>query len=152
MLLQILLGVIIVVSVALVMVIVLLQRSEGGALGMGGGGSNAFMTARGTGDLLTRTTWILAGLFFSLCLAMTLISSHNRASSSVVDRLKLHVNPSSLAQPLTPPASSAPPVGGLTAPSAPASVAPAPAPAPTGPLNPFGPSATPSAPAKKPTQ
>ena len=48
------------VCVALIAV-VLLQRSEGGALGMGGGGGPGnFMTARGAGDLLTRVTWILA--------------------------------------------------------------------------------------------
>lgn len=152
MLLNILLGVIIVVCLALGSLI-LIQRSEGGALGMGGGGPGAFMTARGAGDLLTRTTWILAGVFFALCLVMTLISSHNRASSSVVERLKLHVNPNTLTQPLVPqqPAQPAAPVGGFTAPSAPAAAAPAPA----SPLNPFSaatPEAAKPAPAKKPAQ
>jgi preprotein translocase subunit SecG len=158
MLLNILLGVIIVVCVALV-ALVLLQRSEGGALGMSGGGPGAFMTARGTGDFLTRTTWILGLSFFALCLAMTLISGHNRASSSVVDRLKLHVNPSALAQPAAPaqPSQSAPPVGGFTAPAGPQTAPSAPPPAQTGPLNPFGPNTvvTPAAkpaPAKKPAQ
>ncbi len=154
MLLNILLGVIIVVCVALVAVI-LLQRSEGGALGMSGGGPGNFMTARGTGDLLTVTTQYLAAIFFVLCLAMTLISGHNRASSSVVDKLKLQVNPNTLNQP---PPSSAPPVGGLAPTTAPAQAIPAPAPttAPSGPLNPFGSSAvvTPAKPAsaKKPAQ
>ena len=146
MLLDILLGVIIVVCVALV-ALVLLQRSEGGALGMSGGGPGAFMTARGTGDFLSRTTWVLAGIFFALCLGMTLISSHNRASSSVVERLKLHVNPNALNQPAAP-ASSAPPVGGFTSPSAPAAAAPAPA--PSAPLNPFGPNTTVTPAAKAP--
>jgi preprotein translocase subunit SecG len=91
MLLDILLAILIVVCLSLVAVI-LLQRSEGGALGMSGGGPGAFMTARGTGDLLTRTTQILAALFFSLCLAMTLISghTHNAGSGSLVDKLKLN--------------------------------------------------------------
>ena len=53
-------------------VVILLQRSEGGALGMGGGPSG-FMTARGAGDLLTRTTSVLAGVFFFLCLLLTLL-------------------------------------------------------------------------------
>jgi len=48
----------ILVSIALA-VVVLLQRSEGGALGMGGG-PTGFMSARGAGDLLTRATWIPA--------------------------------------------------------------------------------------------
>ena len=55
MLLTILLVIHILVAIALTGV-VLLQRSEGGALGMGGG-PTGFMTARGAGDLLTRTTW-----------------------------------------------------------------------------------------------
>ena len=61
----------ILVCIALIAV-VLMQRSEGGALGMGGGPSG-FMTARGAGDLLTRTTWILFGLFLALSLALTLL-------------------------------------------------------------------------------
>jgi preprotein translocase subunit SecG len=91
MLLDILLAILIVVCLSLIAVI-LLQRSEGGALGMSGGGPGAFMTARGTGDLLTRTTQILAAIFFTLCLAMTLISghSHNAGSGSLVDKLKLN--------------------------------------------------------------
>ena len=153
MLLNILLGVIIVVCFVLV-VVILLQKSEGGALGMSGGGPGNFMSARGTGDLLTKATQVLAGLFFALCLAMTLISSHERASSAIVDRLKLQTNTSALNQPAPPrsPPSSAPPVGGLTAPTAPEpSAAPAPPPASSGPLNPFGPSAN-VTPAKKAAQ
>jgi preprotein translocase subunit SecG len=89
MLLDILLAILIVVCLSLIGVI-LLQRSEGGALGMSGGGPGAFMTARGTGDLLTRTTQILAAVFFALCLAMTLISGHSRGAGSLVDKLKLN--------------------------------------------------------------
>ncbi|MDR3507283.1 MAG: preprotein translocase subunit SecG [Caulobacteraceae bacterium] len=151
MLLNILLGVIVVVCVALV-VAILLQRSEGGALGMSGGGPGNFMTARGTGDFLTNLTQILAIVFFVLCLAMTLISGHNRAQSSIVDRLKLKVDPNSLNQPAAPaPSTSAPAAGGLapSRPAAAAPVAPAPTSAPT-PLNPFGQSATVAPSASKP--
>ena len=49
-----------------------MQKSEGGALGMGGGPSN-FMSARGTGDLLTRITWILFGVFLVISITLTLI-------------------------------------------------------------------------------
>ena len=98
MLLNILLVIVILVCIALVIAI-LLQRSEGGALGMSGGGPGNFMTARGTGDFLTRTTQILAAVFFGLCLIMTLVSGHERAASSIVDRLKLKVDPNSLNQP-----------------------------------------------------
>ena len=72
MLLGILLAILIVICIALIGVI-LLQQSEGGALGMGGGGGG-FMSTRGAGDLLTRTTWILAGLFFFMCLTLTVCS------------------------------------------------------------------------------
>src|SRR5678815_3849906 len=87
MLLNILLVIEIIVSLALVAV-VLLQRSEGGALGMGGGPSG-FMTARGAGDLLTRTTWILFSIFLVISLALTVLTGRMGASNSVVDRLKL---------------------------------------------------------------
>ncbi len=70
---------------------VLLQRSEGGALGMGGGGAGSFMTARGAGDLLTRVTWILAWTFFVLALAQTVLSGKlHGASGSLIDHLNVN--------------------------------------------------------------
>src|SRR5579884_1203645 len=87
MLLGILLTFQVVVSLALIGV-VLLQRSEGGALGMGGGPSG-FLTTRGAGDLLTRTTWILGGVLFALCLALTILQGRMHKGASVVDRLKI---------------------------------------------------------------
>ncbi len=83
MLQNILLAVMIVISIALAAV-VLLQRSEGGALGMGGGPSG-FMTARGAGNLLTRTTWILAGAFFCCAVGLTIAGNFERSSGSIVD-------------------------------------------------------------------
>lgn len=122
MLLTILLVIEILVSLALVGV-VLLQRSEGGALGMGGGPSG-FMTARGAGDLLTRVTWILGGLFFVIALLLTILAGRERGASSVVDRLKVNaIDPTTLNQPQQPPA-------GTAQPGAPGS-APAPLTAPT---------------------
>jgi preprotein translocase subunit SecG len=122
MLINLLLVLEVIVSVLLI-AIVLLQKSEGGALGMGGGPSG-FMTARGAGDLLTRTTWILAALFFSLALGLTLLSGRDRAGSSVVDRLKVDaINPATLPQPQQ----QAP----ATQPGAPAQPAPFQAPKPT---------------------
>jgi preprotein translocase subunit SecG len=78
----------ILVCIALIGV-VLLQRSEGGALGMGGGGNSGFMTARGAGDLLTRTTWILATIFVALSLTLTLLAGRERTAGSVTDNLKV---------------------------------------------------------------
>ncbi len=96
MLQSILLVVLIFVCVALIAVI-LLQRSEGGALGMGGGPSG-FMSTRGVGDLLSRTTGILAGVFFVLCLSLTLIMGRSHKADAVVDRLKIQgLDPAALA-------------------------------------------------------
>jgi len=104
-----LLIVLIFVCVALVGVI-LLQRSEGGALGMGGGPSG-FMSTRGVGDLLTRTTGVLAAAFFVLCLALTLIIGRAHRGDAVVDRLKIQgLDPAALAaqRPAAAPASTTP--------------------------------------------
>ena len=70
------------VSIALVAV-VLLQRSVGGALGMGGGGSGlgGLFSPRGAADTLTRTTAVLAILFFISSLALTLLGLHGRSES-----------------------------------------------------------------------
>jgi preprotein translocase subunit SecG len=107
MLLGILLTVHVIVCIALIAV-VLLQRSEGGALGMGGG-ATGFMTARGAGDLLTRTTWILGTVFFVLSLALTLLAGQERGAASVVDRIKVQgIDPNSLNQPPQPAAPTAP--------------------------------------------
>lgn len=65
-------------------VVILLQRSEGGGLGMGGGGG--FMTARGSANLLTRTTAILGTLFMATAIALTIISQIDRSSTSILDR------------------------------------------------------------------
>jgi preprotein translocase subunit SecG len=107
MLLGILLTIHVIVCIALIAV-VLLQRSEGGALGMGGG-NTGFMTARGAGDLLTRTTWILGGVFFVLSLALTILAGQERGASSVVDRIKVQgLDPNQLNQPAQPAAPTAP--------------------------------------------
>jgi preprotein translocase subunit SecG len=71
------------VSIALIGV-VLLQRSEGGALGMGGGGSGlgGLFSPRGAADTLTRTTAILAIAFFVTSLALTLLALHGHSESN----------------------------------------------------------------------
>jgi preprotein translocase subunit SecG len=68
------------VAVALVGVI-LLQRSEGGALGIGGGGGG-FMTGRSAGNALTKTTAILAACFFATSLFLSILASHHRTGPS----------------------------------------------------------------------
>ena len=66
--------------------VVLIQRSEGGGLGIGGGGggSGGFFTARGTANVLTRATAILAVLFFITSLALTIVAGWGRAPRSIL--------------------------------------------------------------------
>ena len=68
---------------------ILLQRSEGGGLGIGGGaggGMGGFMSARGTANLLTRTTAVLAALFMSMSILLAILSD-NGSRSSIVDQV-----------------------------------------------------------------
>ncbi len=136
MLLGVLLASIIVICIAMV-AIILLQKSEGGALGMSGGGPGNFMTARGTGDLLTRATQVLGALFFVLCLTMTLLSGHNRAAS-IVDRVKINsiMPPPAVGQPPAGQASGQPATNAAGSQATPA--APQSRPAPSGPVGLFG--------------
>jgi preprotein translocase subunit SecG len=63
--------------------LVLLQRSEGGGLGMGGGGG--FMTTRGSTNMLTRTTAILAAAFFCTSLVLSILAGHDRKPTSILN-------------------------------------------------------------------
>ena len=65
--------------------VVLIQRSEGGGLGIGGG--SGFMSARGTANALTRTTAILATLFFVLALAMGILARYESRPTDILDRI-----------------------------------------------------------------
>ncbi|MDD9877978.1 MAG: preprotein translocase subunit SecG [Magnetovibrio sp.] len=69
---------------------ILLQKSEGGALGMGGGGSGGgmggFMSGRAAGDLLTRTTAILAACFFTTSVILAILGGAGRESTSILDQ------------------------------------------------------------------
>lgn len=67
--------------------VVLLQRSEGGALGIGGGGTGGgLMTGRGAANLLTRTTAILAAIFFATSIGLALISGLHSTPTSILDQ------------------------------------------------------------------
>ena len=68
--------------VAVLIGAVLLQKSEGGGLGMGGGAG--FMSSRGTANLLTRTTAVLAVGFFITSLFLSWLASYERKPSSIV--------------------------------------------------------------------
>ena len=77
------------ILIALGLVItVLLQRSEGGGLGIGGGGGGGgFMTARGTANLLTRLTTILAVGFFTTTVTLAIMAGAGKEPVSIVDDL-----------------------------------------------------------------
>ncbi|WLB23184.1 preprotein translocase subunit SecG [Bradyrhizobium japonicum] len=77
--------------VAVMIGAVLLQKSEGGGLGMGGGAG--FMSSRGTANLLTRTTAILAAGFFLTSLFLSWHAGYSRAPTSIIGA------PASLTQP-----------------------------------------------------
>lgn len=67
-------------------VVILLQRSEGGGLGMGGGGGGGFMSARGSANLLTRTTAILGTLFMVTAIGLTILSQTGSNTSSILSQ------------------------------------------------------------------
>ena len=64
--------------------VVLLQRSEGGGLGIGGG--SGFMTARGAANALTRATAILAAAFFVTSLGLSLLARYGAQPLDILDR------------------------------------------------------------------
>jgi preprotein translocase subunit SecG len=65
--------------------LILIQKSEGGGLGMGGGGGGGFLSSRGTANVLTRTTSILAALFFATSLFLSLLASVDRKPRSILE-------------------------------------------------------------------
>jgi len=95
-----------VISIALIG-FVLLQRSEGGGLGMGGSSSSmgGLFTARGAADTLTRTTSVLAFLFFLVCIVLNILALHGRDQSSILDSVPAANIPAKpQPAPITPPA------------------------------------------------
>lgn len=69
--------------------LVLLQRSEGGALGMGGGGSGSLMSGRGAADALARMTGVAGGLFLACSFLLTFMAGASRSAfdRSILDQL-----------------------------------------------------------------
>ena len=92
----------ILIAIALVGV-VLIQRSEGGGLGIGGGTAGGFMTTRGTANLLTRTTAIMAALFMLTSLALAILATRSHAPvRSILDTPAAPAAPSQPAAPSVP--------------------------------------------------
>jgi preprotein translocase subunit SecG len=91
--------------VATLIGLVLLQKSEGGGLGMGGGAG--FMSSRGTANLLSRATAILAAGFFLTSLVLSWLASYDRKPSSIITS-----DPASQSQPAGPATPISPPSSG----------------------------------------
>jgi preprotein translocase subunit SecG len=89
--------------VAVLIGAVLLQKSEGGGLGMGGGAG--FMSSRGTANLLTRMTAILAVGFFITSLFLSWLAGYDRKPSSIIGSPASQSAPAGGAAPITPPTS-----------------------------------------------
>ena len=85
------------IAVALICVI-LMQRSEGGGLGVGGS-SSGFMTARGAADFLTRSTAILGGMFIVLSIVMAAIAGATRTPTKIDTSLAGKTVPTEQSQP-----------------------------------------------------
>ena len=139
--------------------VVLLQRSEGGGLGIGGG--SGFMTARGAANALTRATAILAAAFFVTSLALSILARYGEKPIDILDRAPASTSdtagkgvlnqlpgangPVGSSQPAAPAA----PSGGATTTTplsnGAATTAPAPAPATTAPAAPANPATPPAA-------
>jgi preprotein translocase subunit SecG len=89
--------------VATLIATVLLQKSEGGGLGVGGGAG--FMSSRGTANLLTRTTAVLAVGFFMTSLFLSWLASYDRKPSSIIGTPASQSQPASSGTPIAPPTS-----------------------------------------------
>jgi len=66
--------------------LVLVQKSEGGGLGIGGGGANSLMSGRGAAGAIVRTTIIIGGIFFATSLALTSIANRADVNRSGIER------------------------------------------------------------------
>ncbi|WP_416797862.1 preprotein translocase subunit SecG [Ciceribacter azotifigens] len=109
--------------------VVLIQRSEGGGLGIGGG--SGFMSARGTANALTRTTAILATLFFITSLGLGILARYEARPTDILDRIPAGTSNGSNVLDQLGGAPAQAPASGTTAPAeVPASGATAPAEAP----------------------
>src|SRR5947207_9835061 len=84
--------------------VVMLQKSEGGALGIGGGGGmSGFMTGRSTANLLTRTPAILAAVFFATSILLVILAAHRNEARSILEQTAPTTAPSAPAPTAPPP-------------------------------------------------
>ena len=65
--------------------LILVQRSEGGALGIGGGGGGGLMSGRSATNSIARMTWILGTIFIINCLALSVVFNIENQNTSLID-------------------------------------------------------------------
>jgi preprotein translocase subunit SecG len=104
---RVLLAVHIMLAIAMIGAI-LVQRSEGGALGIGGGGGGGLMTTRGQANLLTRVTGVLAALFFVTSMALVMMAGSPSRVRSIMDQPPASTQPGPPAAPSAPTVPSVP--------------------------------------------
>ena len=71
----------------LLIIIVLLQKSEGGALGLGAS-QDSYISSRSAGSFLTKTTAIIAALFIITSISLTIMSKEEFSSTSVLEKIE----------------------------------------------------------------
>jgi len=76
-----------IISALSLVVVILLQKSEGGALGLGAS-QESFITSRSAGSFLTKTTAIIATVFIITSISLTIISKQQFSSSSVLEKVE----------------------------------------------------------------
>ncbi|MFT3724551.1 MAG: preprotein translocase subunit SecG [Hyphomonadaceae bacterium] len=121
-----------IIACVVLVVAVMLQRSEGGALGMGGGGTGGLISGRGAAGVLVKVTAGLAALFFATSVLMTRINNEAANAPSVLEQQSQQPADPFKPAPVTTttPSTTAPAPATTTAPSTtttPAAPAPAPA-------------------------
>ena len=77
----------------LLVVVILLQKSEGGALGIGAS-QESFITSRSAGNILTKATATIATLFIITSISLTIIAQKERSTSSVLEKVEEKQDPS----------------------------------------------------------
>ena len=82
-----------IILAVLLVVIILLQRSEGGALGLGAS-QDSFISSRSAGNFLTKTTAIIATLFIITSISLTIIAREEISTSSVLEKIEEKQDPS----------------------------------------------------------
>lgn len=144
------------IACAALVVTVLLQRSEGGALGMSGGGTGGLISGRGASGVLVKVTMGLAATFIATSLLMTRLNAEQARAPTDVER-ELQERGADQFDPLALPGSATPPAASTTIPeTAPVTIDPlapviAPTPAPSQSV-PTTPAATPTPTQTAPTQ